>query len=167
VLIKRGILKIEGKKTVKSNMRKVLIFLLPLYAGYAIYSILNLMYGASGIFAMRDLVAYKQVLEQNIASIEENYEKLTAELNGLKNDIETLTLEARNIGYYDSAEGVIKVEGYNPEKNYYPVGKLLRHSYPPAFKKTGFRTVSLAVVLMTVIFILFIKKKTKRKPHKL
>ncbi len=136
-----------------------MIFLLPLYAGYIFYLLLNLVFGSAGILSMRDLGEYREMLEENIETIKENHEVLAAEFEGLKSNAETLALQARNIGYYRPEEGVIEVEGFSPKKNFYPVGKLLRYSSPVPFKKAGFRTVSLAIILLTVILALVWRRK--------
>ncbi len=147
------------KTTVKSNMKKALLLLMPVYLGYLIYSALNLFYGSCGVVAMRDLEEYRETLIKNIAEIEENQEELEGELSALKSSVEKVAVEAREVGYYRVNEGIIEISGYRQSKNFYTVGRLLAPSQKPALKKPVFRTISISVIILSFILLLFHKRR--------
>jgi len=154
------------KTTVKTNMKKTLMLLLPVYLGYLIYSVLHIFYGNCGVVAMRELEAYRETLVKNIAEIEENQEELALELFSLKRSVEKVALEARNIGFFRENEGIIEISGYEQPRNFYTLGRLLAPSKKAAFKKPLFRTISIGVIILSFIVLLLHKRRKNGRSHR-
>lgn len=133
--------------------------LLSLYFGYVMYSLLMLVYGQSGVLAMRNLESYKMKLQYNLEEIRDANTSLLNEIDFLRSESEYIRLEARKIGFFDAAEGIIHIEGYEQRKDHYTVGRIMRWEIPETQKKPLFRTISLAAALLVFLFSTLFRRK--------
>lgn len=122
---KRKYLKIIKYYTVIRDMKISLRLCLALYAAFIIYSGLTFFFGPTGYRELRKIEKYKLRLENNLSSLREINEDLSAQLEGLVSDPETLELLSRELGYLREKEGVIKIYGYKPRKNHFAIGTIL------------------------------------------
>ena len=137
---------------------KVMMFrriLLSGYIGFLVFITLSLFFAQGGLLEARDLSFYKSYLEKNIEDLKEINQDLTQELKALSTSPDTLKLHARDYGYYEKDERVIKVQGAPQGRQYYKLGTLLkRNSTPPApnpaFHLTGIGVALTAFVLLTL-----------------
>jgi cell division protein FtsB len=135
--------------------------LVSLYIGFVIYSLLVLVWGPSGYVSLKSLNNYKYKLQQNNRELVDLHEKLRTQLESLKYDSELIRLYARSLGYFDDDEQVIRVENYSNQRNFYSVGRMIRHKQTNSDLRPLFRTFSCAAVI--IVFFLF--GMVKRKEH--
>jgi cell division protein FtsB len=107
-------------------MRRGISLLIGLYCAFLTYSLMTYVWGENGIVAFSKLAAYEQKLEENVARLREVGSELSAKTESLQSDRDTLSLSARDIGYYRENERIIYLEGYDAQQNLYVVGELMR-----------------------------------------
>jgi hypothetical protein len=101
-------------------------FAVYLAAGFILSSCLIILLGESGLVRYRALSDYREELERNIAELELLHQDLLQDLEALGSDPERIALQARQLGYFREEERLIRLEGYNPPKSVYKVGKIIR-----------------------------------------
>lgn len=64
------------------------------------------LFGPDGYIETRKLIMYREKLVKSSSQMEIINRKLETEFRRLQNDPETITLEARSLGYFSENEGV-------------------------------------------------------------
>lgn len=103
--------------------------------GFILSSTLIILVGDSGLLRYRALTAYRGELRENIEDLEILHHHLLDDLDALAGDPERIALEARQLGYFREQERLIILDGYNPPRSVYTVGKIIRRL--PAARKRG------------------------------
>ncbi|MFP4563170.1 MAG: FtsB family cell division protein [Spirochaetia bacterium] len=130
-----------------------------LYIGYAVYSLLTLVYGQSGLVALDELKAYREKLVRNLEEIQETNRRLHTEIDLLRSETDHIRRESRRIGYFEHDEGIIHIEGYENRKNHYAVGKIIRWEISQDGRKKLFRSLGLASSLLMFLVMTLSKRK--------
>jgi cell division protein FtsB len=133
--------------------------IISLYLGYVVYSILMFVYGQSGLTALDELKNYRDKLVTNIEEIQETNRRLHVELDLLRSEAEYIRLESRRIGYFESDEGVIYVDGYENRRNHYTVGRIIRWEISEDGRKRLFRSLGLAAALFVFLIMTLAKRR--------
>ena len=108
----------------------------------------------------RKLKAYRDRLARNLEEIQETNRRLHTEIDLLRSESEHIRLESRRIGYFQSDEGIIHVDGYENRKNHYAVGKIIRWEISRDTGKRLFRSLGLASALLIFLIMTLLHKKS-------
>jgi len=106
-------------------------FAIYLAIGFILSSLLIILLGDSGLLRYRALTGYREELKNNIAELELLHQELLDDLEALAGDPERIALQARQLGYFREQERLIRLEGYNPPRSVYKVGKIIRRQPAP------------------------------------
>ncbi len=107
-------------------------FFISLAATLVLYFILSTVYGPVGIQSYQELSAYKERLAKNVEALESRSRELQAEADAYRTDAERLRIAARSIGYFEPNSGVVRIEGYTPERRSIAAGTLVqRRAHTP------------------------------------
>lgn len=134
-----------------------------LYLGFVVFVLLNLLWGAGGLWDIQDLLAYQEELTANIHDLKEINADLSRELKALSSSPDTLKLYARSYGYFAPDEYVVKIQ--NQEENYksYRLGSLLKKNFQASSPNPIFQLISLTVAVISFIIGQIISKRFKGK----
>jgi len=125
---------------------KVLKYLLAFWAALAIYSVISLLYGATGIFAYQELLSGRETQWENITKLGLINSKLENAQNSLLYDRDTLAVYARQMGYGYENERFIRIVGLGGFKNpYFETGEIIR-THEPGY-------ISDRIIKMCALFI--------------
>lgn len=135
--------------------RRTRVFL-SLYLGFAVYCLVVLLFGRTGIIATRELRSYHARLEANLIQLENVNAHLVQRLDSLRSNPETIRLEARQLGYLGPNEHFLEIGGYAPPPNVVTVGSLVTEkklkATPDAVSRViGFVAAAGAFVLFEVM----------------
>jgi len=131
------------------------------YIGIVVYCFLSLFWGPMGIHAYSELESRVGQMKENLISLETLHEGTLAHLESTQSDPETLTLEARSLGYVTDGEVVVRM-GF-PESNISPqnLGALVPYIAPQGSDDTELKTISIVVALCVFFFSLMIREPKK------
>lgn len=105
-------------------MRRGFRILLALYLGGMFYLVTTVIWGPQGIEAMKELSAYKMMLEQNIVELEAINRDLNIEVENLK-WADQVALDSRILGYYQENERVIRLSSGTRSNGFRSIGIVL------------------------------------------
>ena len=125
------------------------------YIAFMTYGVELYVWGDHGILAYNDLEQYKHKLEKNIAELEENGAALRREAESLQYSAEKVALYARKLGYFDSNEKHLLVEGMKIRNDYYVVGELVKPYSRTKIDRTVFRIIAILAGGIGYIFLRF------------
>jgi len=108
--------------------------------------------GDAGTGEYRKLEGYKQRLEENIAELERIHWQLEEELHSLATDPEKVRLLARDLGYYGSEDGIVRVVGRPDRSSFYRVGKIIEGT--PARTPRALRLRLIGLVAPVISYLL-------------
>jgi cell division protein FtsB len=86
-------------------------YLAALWVGLALYALLSVTIGASGFSAYSQLEAERNKQQENLTALGAINKELEREMEALRYDRDTLTLEARNLGYGKPGEMFVRIVG--------------------------------------------------------
>lgn len=112
------------------------------YIAFMTYGVELYVWGDHGILAYKDLAEYKEKLSQNIVELKETGAALRREADSLQYSAEKVALYARKLGYFDSNEKHLLVEGMKIRKDYYIVGELVKPYSRTRIDRTVFRILA-------------------------
>jgi cell division protein FtsB len=129
------------------------------YLGFAVFIVLSLFFGKGGLVNFRDDLEYKARLEANIGELKEINQNLSLELQAVSASPDTIKVFARDYGYFEKNEEVIKIQGAPETKNYYKLGSLLKRN--PASGEPGalFHVIGLAGAFVAFAFSLTLVRR--------
>lgn len=113
-------------------------FAVYLALGFILSSSLIFIFGESGVLRYRTLAGYREELAGNIEDLELLHRDLLYDLEALASDPERIALQARQLGYFQEQERLVRLEGYSPPRSVYTVGKILRR-LPASENRSGDR----------------------------
>jgi len=134
-----------------------------LYIGFIIFVLLNLLWGAGGLWDIQDLLVYQEELRANISDLKDINAELTRELKALSSSPDTLKLYARSYGYFAPNEYVVKIQ--NQEENYksYRLGSILKKNFQASSPNPIFQLISLTVAVISFVVGQIISKHSKSR----
>lgn len=132
--------------------RRTRVFL-SLYLGFAVYCLVVLFFGRTGIIATRELRTYHTRLEANLTQLENINTHLVERLDSLRSNPQTIRLEARQLGYLGPNEHFLEIGGYAPPPNVVTVGSLVTEKKLTATPDADSRVIGLAAAVGA--FVLF------------
>lgn len=119
------------------------------YIGFSLFIVLTIVFGSGGLFDTRDISRYKLQLEENITELREINQGLTQELKALSTSPDTIKMYARDYGYYETNEEVIKIAGAPQPRRYYRLGSLLRRNIAVGEQNPVFHIIGFAAALVS------------------
>jgi cell division protein FtsB len=120
--------------------------------GVGIYLLLELLFGSYGVFAYRMMERYLVEAENDLAELEERRTDLERQVQMLTGDGETIRLEARDIGFIERNERIIRLEGHEPRPRHrYLPGTTPQPVPVPRDNRPLFRAIALALSLVALI----------------
>ena len=90
------------------------VFLFALYVSFLTFSLLTLFFGETGVTSLDKLRIRNQSLSGNMADLEDKQSDLTARLDSLRSDPESIVVEARALGLYRKEDKVVRFRNLNP-----------------------------------------------------
>lgn len=115
------------------------------YIAFMTYGVELYVWGDHGILAYNDLAEYKHKLEKNIQELEKTGATLQREAESLQYSAEKVALYARKLGYFDSNDKHLMVEGMKIRNDYYIVGELVKPYFRNKIDRTVFRVLAILV----------------------
>jgi len=100
------------------------------YVVFLVNSVLSLFFGTAGVIVTASNRTRTQLLLENVSNLEERQLQLTAKLEALRSDPESVIIEARTLGFYRSDEGAIHIKNLEPAEKMLEAGNVL-HLRPP------------------------------------
>jgi cell division protein FtsB len=146
-------------------MNTVIRVCLSFYVLFVGLTVTNIVYGKGGIVQLKELGKYKTELESNISDLGKSRAKLERNLYSVQTSGDYLVLSAREIGYFEKNQGVIRfgyplgnIEDNNyghiiPVKNYSKIDRRQQHLF-----------VLLAALVTYLLTTLFFRKR-KNNDH--
>ncbi|MFP4151423.1 MAG: septum formation initiator family protein [Alkalispirochaeta sp.] len=120
--------------------------------GVGTYLLLELLFGSYGVFAHHMMERYLLEAEEDLAELEERRNELRQQVDLLTGDGETIRLEARDIGFIESDERIIRLEGHEPRPRHrYLPGTTPKPVPVPRDNRPLFRAIALALSLVALI----------------
>jgi cell division protein FtsB len=92
-------------------------YLIALWAAIAVYSVFSLLHGAMGVSAYEQLLAEREKQWANLKNLGLINEELENFKNSLLYDKDTLTVQARQLGYSREGERFIRIVGLGGAQN--------------------------------------------------
>lgn len=114
-----------------------------IYIAFMTYGVELYVWGDHGILAYQDLALYKQKLEKNVEQLKRTGADLRGEAESLQYSAETVALYARKLGYYNSNEQHLRVEGMKLKQDHYIVGELVKPYSRTMIDRIVFRIIAL------------------------
>lgn len=139
--------------SVKSYMGRRTRLFLSIYFGFAVYCLVVLVFGRTGMVASSELQAYKARLETNLTHLENINTQLASHFDSLRTNPVTIRLEARQLGFLEPTERVIQVSGYTPPTNAFAVGSLLSEKRHTVTTDAVTRLVGLGAAIVAFILL--------------
>jgi cell division protein FtsB len=99
--------------------------LLSLWIGCVVYSLTLFFFGPAGFQSMKHLESEAQRLDDNLVELQAINAKLELRAKNLESDDETIRLVARDYGYIQPGERIIKLSGSKPVNTYQVAGRIL------------------------------------------
>ncbi len=132
---------------------------LALYAGLTVYLILNLFWGTQGVNALAALRAERAVLEENMDILTGENRDVQIHLDQLKNDRQSITLQARKLGYIREGEKIIYTDLGSPAQSISYGLPIIRTGtdYVVGDRSAFFRVLALVVGLSMFLLVLILE----------
>jgi len=137
-------------------------FVVYIALSFVVTAVLLLFAGNGGMLDYRTLRDYSTALQANIEELKSANEDLLQEVDVLGSDPKRIMLQARELGYFQDGERVIRIEGFNAGKNYYTVGKLLKRSPEQSRRDWPFKAVGVGLPLV-LFFVSLSVRRAKNK----
>lgn len=120
--------------------------------GVATYLFLELFFGSYGVLAYTVVNDYVQVAEERLDELKTRQAELELLAQRLSNDREMVRLEARDVGFIQGNEIIVRVEGHEPRPRHrYLPGTTPAASPHPRDNRPLFRTIALVVILAALL----------------
>ena len=130
-------------------MRSALIS--SLYLGFLAFAVLTLLFGQTGVAARERLSLRREALSENLEVLESKRVGLESMLASLRQDPESIVVEARSLGLYRREDRVVMMRNLEAERSLPDAGRVL---HLDAIRRTddyGIRIAALAVGLAALL----------------
>ena len=121
-----------------------------LYIFTVVYLSLSFIYGKTGFFATKELVAYREKINSNITELQKANTELTKRLQTL-NTMEKIELKAREMGYIAANERKIFLAGLERPDIYHSLGNIVYMDKIPRDYSQFIRAMSFIFALLFFI----------------
>ena len=142
---------------------KVTKYLFAVWAGVFIYTLLSVLFGATGLSARHQLERERQRQEENIVNLIQINSELEDSMNSLLYDRDALTIHAREQGYASGQERFIRIVGIGVnQRNLTSIGELVFATEPHYISNKTIIIIALFSVLSILICMVifdFLKRK--------
>jgi cell division protein FtsB len=142
---------------------KLFNLILSVYFGIILSSLLVFCFGEQGLAEYEELARKKEILSRNIESLKEKNEMLNRKLAELNSNPQTIRLLARELGYYQSDEDLVHIQGYAPQNTFYEAGTIIRINQVPVKRNLVIKAASL---LISLVFCAVITLKNGAKTRR-
>jgi cell division protein FtsB len=131
-------------------------------ATFVLYFVLSAILGPVGTQSYQHLSSYRDRLSENVTALESRGAELEAEATAYRSDADRIAVEARAIGYFDSQEGVVRVEGFTPDRRSVTAGRLIerRPSRPDRLPLLRWISLGFGVAVYVILRLAFPAKRT-------
>jgi cell division protein FtsB len=138
---------------------------LSLYIGLLSGFFLLFFLGDAGTREFGELASYRDRLELNIQELSRIQWALEQELKSLAVDPERVQILARELGYFEPEDGVIRVTGLSPSGSFYKVGRIIERlpSEKPLYPRI--KIISL-LMPMACYVLLSLLRRWMRRDHR-
>ena len=126
-------------------MKQITRIILSLYICLAVYTGAEFLWGPSGYLENKKLVLHKEELSGNIEQLTRINNDLNTTFNQLYSDSDSIRLHSRELGYFASNEGVIRLTGYSPSSHSLSMGKMLRLSEADPVDMSYYRIIAILI----------------------
>jgi hypothetical protein len=126
-------------------------------ATVVLYFLLSSLFGPVGVQSYEGLAEYRDRLSANVVALDNRGSELEAEAEAYRSDPERIAVEARAIGYFPPEAGLVRVEGFTPERRTIEAGRLIAQRPTPPNRLPLIRWISLGfgVALYLALRFLF------------
>ncbi len=101
------------------------VFLAAFYVSFLTFSLLTLFFGETGVTALDKIRNRNQSLSVNMAELSLKQTVLTAELDALRSNPESIVIEARALGLYRVGDKVVRFRNLYPTHTLPDAGQVL------------------------------------------
>lgn len=129
-------------------------------AAFVTYFVLSTFFGPVGVQAYRQLGAYQQELSENVASLEQTGRELQAEADAYRSNAERIAAEARSVGYFREDSGLVRVEGFTPERRSIVAGRLMERRPVAENHLPLLRWISIGVGLLLYLVLTLTRRES-------
>lgn len=126
--------------------------MLSLYIGLLSGFFLLFFLGDAGVGKHRELSSYRDRLELNVQELSQIHWALEQELKSLAADPEKVQILARELGYFEPDDRVIRVAGLSAPGSFYKVGKII--DSPPSGRSVYPRIKIICLLIPMVCYVL-------------
>lgn len=127
------------------------LLLVSLWAGFATYCLLGLVFGPSGVMAMRHAEKSAGAMAQAISVLSARNNELASQWEWLENDPDATALEARSLGYLADSETAVRIVAATPRPEIPVVGERLTYVPRVALDVQAITHIALAVAFSVMI----------------
>ena len=119
--------------------------LLSVYLGFLFSCLLLFLFSASGLRSYRALAAYRDILQRNITELELLQRSLAGEQEALRTDPGRIALQARELGWFEPGQRVVRLDSRTVVRDPHPAGSLVRPARAEPHNATLLRILCLAL----------------------
>ena len=123
------------------------------------YLLLSLVWADYGVIAYDRLEKHRDRLEKNLDELEERRTELAAETRALRTEAEQIRIEARRLGYFEENEGLVRLDGWEPERSPSSPGALVRNRPSPPDHAAVIRAAAASAGLFTLFIMILIDQR--------
>ena len=120
--------------------------------GIVTYLLLSIFLGRTGILEYGKLSAYSNRLSVNIDELDKIQQRLSDRVQALQSDPEAIRLLARRLGYFAKGEELLRIDGYNPDRQSVSPGAIVYSTMNDPDRRSLFRAISFAVSVISFLF---------------
>ena len=148
-------------------MKKIHI-LLSASIGTLIYVLVNLFFGSSGIWAESQLIKQRNLLSENVISIQKINNELELEYTALLNDPEVIASYAHSLGFVQDGEYIVKFTGIpTMSEKVYSAGKYYVCQPVEFVSERVCKILGLSVFVLCMILFTLFNLSDKKKSNKI
>ncbi|MFP4301364.1 MAG: septum formation initiator family protein [Spirochaetaceae bacterium] len=127
---------------------------IPLVTGLATYLLLTLLFGEYGVFNYEELRRYRSRLDSHVGMLEVRRGELETERELLLENEERIRIEARSLGYLDTGERLLRIDGADkPDREAWVAGSVTRSGQELPDHSGAIRTISICSALLAFILL--------------
>jgi len=157
------IIKGRGNSAVDICRMKVPRIVVYVIFSFVVAAALCYFFGSGGLLDYRRLLTYRASLQDNIDDLERINRELLTEVQALGSDPERLTLQARELGYFQEGERVIRISADTARKSTYTVGKVLRRKAKQPRADWPFRATGLGLPVLLALVSVSVRRRKNRE----
>ena len=133
---------------------KLAKYLLAPWLSLAVYTVLSMYNGPSGIVSYRELIGERQKILENLDKLNLINQELEGTMDALLYDAETIRIRARELGYGEYNERFIRIVGLPGGKHSEMKPGTIRTAVQPLHSGKGYRLISICLgLILCALFI--------------